>query len=351
MALTPMRRTGLWTAAALLCLATAAPAWPQAVTDTTAGPLIVENPRRIDGGPDGTVLVTDRRYGTVVAVSRDSLEPVWSAQLPEGSRPFGLASQNRLVVVGDTGTQSVGVYRIVGSGGADTRLDFAYSLGTVGGSVAATRAAAAAQAGGGPGAIADPIGVGMDGTQNLIFVLDGATKTVSAFRRNGDFQYAFEARGEDGSLLSPVSLAVDTLRQEILVGDYGDPRPVPNCSFCTYTPAAPARILIFGYDGQLRFEIRGDRTTHWSTAFARVQGMAASTDGRIFAADPIGGRILVLDRISGALLGTIGTQGAAAGELMLPVDVWLDGDTGDLFVSNNRGARRVEALRGAGGQP
>ncbi len=79
--------------------------------------------------------------------------------------------------------------------------------------------------------------------------------------------------------------------------------------------------------------------------------MAAAADGRVFAADPLGSRILVFDRFTGALLDELGVQGPAEGELMAPLDVWLEEGTGDLFISNNRGARRIEVLRGVGGQP
>lgn len=329
-----IKRIGLATALAVLCLTAAGAARQQ--TDPAAGPLAVQNPRRIAAGPDGVLMVTDRQYGTIVAVDRATLQPVWSARLPAEGAPFGLAARNRLVFVGNTATRSVEVYRIRGSGGADTRLAYAHTLG---------------QADGAPAVMEKPIGIGVDGAENLVFVLDGAAKAISVFRKNGAFVRSFEPRGSDGTLLSPVSLAVDPLRREILVGDYGDPRPVPDCSFCTFDPAAPARILIYDYAGQLMFEIRGDGTTHWSTSFARLQGMAASADGRIFAADPLGSRILVFDRSTGALLAELGTEGPAPGQLMLPLDVWLDGGTGDLFISNNRGARRIEVLRGAGGQP
>ena len=83
----------------------------------------------------------------------------------------------------------------------------------------------------------------------------------------------------------------------------------------------------------------------------RVQGISTSSDGGIFVADPLGGRILILDRTSGALLSEIGTEGQEPGQLMLPLDVLLDERTGDLFVVNNQGARRLEVFRGQGRQP
>lgn len=293
--------------------------------ESTPAPTI-QNPRRITEGPVGQLLVSDRR-GWIVAVAKDSLEPVWGFQLLQEGAPFGVATSNQLVFVGNTETKNVEVYRLVGSGGGTTTLKFEHNLGGT--------------AAGATGSIQNPISIGVDRKAQLVFVLDGDEKKVKVFESGGPLVNAFEPRDSAGELLSPVSLAVDETRQEVLVGDYGDPSGSSRAK-------TPARILIYDYTGTLQFQIKGDMSTHWSTRFARVQGMATSADGRIFAADPLGNRILVLDRVSGALLSELGTEGVQPGELMLPLDVTLDAKSGDLFVSNNRGARRVEAFRGAG---
>lgn len=287
----------------------------------------VQNPRRIAEGPAGQLLVTDRLFGSVIAVDRNSLEPDWSFPLPDEGAPFGLATWNQLVFVGNTVTRNVEVYRIRGSQGGVKTLVFQYNLGHT--------------PQGETGSIQNPISIAVARKEQLVFVLDGAEKKIKIYDRKGTFLDAFAPLDEAGVLLSPVSLAVDEARQELLVGDYGDPSG-------GFRAAKPARILIYGYGGELRFQINGNGTTHWNTTFARVQGMTASDDGRIFAADPLGSRILVLDRLTGALLGELGSEGQEPGQLMLPLDVFLDPKTGDLFVSNNRGARRVEVFRGVG---
>ena len=124
----------------------------------------VQNPRRIAEGPNGQVLVTDRRYGAVIAVDRNSLEPVWSSPLPQEGAPFGLAVTKRRVFVGNTSTKNVEVYRIHGPGGPDTTLRFAYNLGNV--------------PTGAIGPFENPIGVAVDANENLVFVLDGAAKRI-----------------------------------------------------------------------------------------------------------------------------------------------------------------------------
>ncbi len=290
----------------------------------------LQNPRRIAAGPQDLVLVTDRRHGAIVGVHKHSLEPIWSFALPDEGAPFGLATAHRRIYVGNTKTMNVEVYRMRRrlNSGQDPRgrpkLEFEYNLGHT------------------TGLIRNPIDIAVDPKSRQVFVLDGAEKQVLVFDRRGTLIDAFHPVDQAGELLSPVSLSVDSARGEVLVGDYGDPSG-------SFRARKPARILIYTFEGELLFQIDGDGGTHPTTRFVRVQGMTVSPDGRVFAADPLAGRILVLDRNTGATIGQVGTPGDQAGELMLPLDVWIDGKSGDLFVSNNRGARRLEVFRGAGG--
>ena len=290
-------------------------AWPQSV----------QNPRRLADGLPGQLLVTDRHFGAIVAVDERTLEPIWSFTLPNEGAPFGLATWNRLVYVGNTKTRNVEVYRIVFTPTGDPSLRFEYNLGgTPPGEI---------------GSIGNPVSIAIDSRERLAFVLDGAVRGIEIFDWQGARVGGFEPADETGSLLSPVSVAVDETRCELLVSDYGDPSG-------SFSSRSPARILIFDYEGTLLTRITGDGSTHATTNFVRVQGVATTTDGRIFAAEPLAGQILVLARETGELLETLGITGDAPGELRLPLDVLLDGRTGDLFVSNNRGARRVETFRG-----
>jgi DNA-binding beta-propeller fold protein YncE len=300
-----------------LGLAYTAVAWAQTI----------QNPRRIAEGPGGQLLVSDRS-GSIVALDKTSLQPLWSFQLPAEGAPFGLATSNRLVFVGNTESRNVEVYRLTGSQGGSKTLRFAYNLGgTPAGEM---------------GTIQNPISIATDRKEKLVFVLDGAAKMVKVFDQKGAFLRDFAPVDGDGEVLSPVSLEVDPIRGEVLVADYGDPSG-------SSVASAPARILIYGYDGTLRDQIDGTGFFGSNFVFRRVQGMATSADGRIFATDPLGSRILVLDRSTGELKEALGTQGQEPGQLMIPTDVLLDQDTGDLFIVNNRGGRRVEVIRGVGG--
>ena len=287
----------------------------------------VQNPRRIADGPGGELLVSDRRSDAIVAVYKDTLEPAWSFQLPDEGAPFGLATLKHLAFVGNTKTKNVEVYKIKGSS-AKEKLEFQYNLGDT--------------PPGQEGSIANPISIAVNRKAKLVVVLDGGPKQVSIFDWKGTLIDAFSPTDGAGQLLSPVAVATNDVRQEILVADYGDPSGF-------FRARKPARILIYDHFGQLLFQIDGNGTTHETTQFTRVQGLATSADGlRIFATDCLGGRILVLDRMTGALLAEIGAPGPEPDQLMLPLDVFLDEKTEDLFVANNRGARRVEVFRGAG---
>jgi len=195
------------------------------------------------------------------------------------------------------------------------------------------------------GDIGNPVSIAVDSNLKLIFVLDAAAKTIKVFDDKGRAVDAFQPADGAGQVMSPVAIAVDESRGELLVADYG------GATACSVCPSSPGRILGYSYNGAFRFQINGDSLVHSSPdkiGFKRVQGLAAKPDGRIFAVDPLGSRIFVLDR-SSALIDVLGGEGSAPGELMLPLDLMIDAATGDIFISNNRGARRIEVMRGAGG--
>lgn len=301
----------------------------------------IRNPKRLAEGLPGELMVAERS-GSVVAIDMDSLAPLWSFTLPNEGTPFGLATWNReaargkterkndrlLVFVGNTETKNVEVYKVKLKLRRDKiKVKFKYNLGGT--------------PKGAMGTIGKPISIAVDQVEELVFVLDGQEKSVKVFDRKGDFEYAFAPKDQDGAVLSPVALTLDQTRREVLVTDFGDPSG-------SLAAATPARILIYDYEGTLLDQIDGGGFFDTNLIFRRAQGMATSSDGRIFVADPLGHRILVLDRSSGALLEELGAAGQEPGQLFLPTDVFLDEQTGDLFVSNNQGARRVEVILGAG---
>ena len=152
-----------------------------------------------------------------------------------------------------------------------------------------------------------------DQRMHQLFVVDSLNHEVKVFTENGQQLRAF---GTAGPLVDPKGIAIDTRLKEVFVTDYGDEGS-----------GIDASIQVYDYAGQLLRSITGN--------FSRPQGIAVNAN-RIFLVDAMLGQVLVFDRGSSALIATLGNFGVAAGELLLPMDVHLDANTGQLLVTNNR---------------
>ena len=139
-------------------------------------------------------------------------------------------------------------------------------------------------------------------------------------------------------LAKPTGIAVDVTRQEVLVADYGD----------TESGIYP-RVQIFDYNGTLLSSISG-RAGMMGNRFSRPQGLAVDGEGHIFMVASWLGRVMVFDREAGAELASLGTYGTDPGQLALPLDIVINADSKDVFVTNNR-PRRVEVYVGGGVLP
>jgi DNA-binding beta-propeller fold protein YncE len=251
-------------------------------------------------------------------------------------RPLGVAwaRRNRLLV-GNSSTGSVDVYRA-------TNGKYLYSLG-------------------GRGTFEEPTDIAVDLRRNLAFVLDSRAKSIKVFRlKDGAPLRTISGPGPgDYYLQSPTGVAVDEVRREVLVSDYGDP---------TRSDSPPA-VKIYGYDGTYLQTISG-KAGMLGQRFSRPQGLAvvnpavrrwkrcqekplrrrkrkecepvSGASARILVVDAVAGEVLVLDRESGDLLQTLGSFGSGPQQLWLPLDVAVDGRL-NVFVTNNR-PRRVEVF-------
>lgn len=290
----------------------------------------VISPREIAEGPPGQVLVADARASAIIGLDESTLEPVWSFPVPLEGQPFGLATNGRLVFVGNTSAGNVEVYRLMPNPNDPAQsaiLEFQYNLGFT--------------QPGQSGFNGRPNSIAVDAKKNRVFVLDSGDKKIKVFDVRGALLDIITPADSRGALLNPASIAVDSRRQELLISDFGDPSGF-------FSVGIPGRILIYSTDGEYLFQINGDGSTHSGTLFLRPQGLAATASGRILVAEALSSRILVLDRNNGALLGEIGGPGSEPGQLRVPIDLCVDSQSGDVFVSNSRGARRVEVFRGVG---
>lgn len=136
------------------------------------------------------------------------------------------------------------------------------------------------------------------------------------------------------------AIAVDVLRKEILVTDYGNPNG-----------GLPARILILSYNGIYQRQINGDgyvdgTGTLSTMQFARPQGLVADNAAHVFMVDPVLGVMIAFDQ-NNALDGDNVAVVKRLDGFQSCMDVVLDANSGDIFAVNNwRG--RVQAFRGEG---
>jgi DNA-binding beta-propeller fold protein YncE len=301
-----------WLAAVLtLALACTGSVWGQGLS--------LGYPKRIAEGFPGEVIVSDPSLGGIAALDKRTLEVVCSYSVV--GEPLGVAQWRNRLFVGNGATHSVEVYRVTRGCG---KMNFLYSLGDP----------QAGQA----GFIQTPAGLAIDSQQQLVFVLDSGERTVKAFDVKGNFLYTLPAAGEVPPL-SPMAIAVDEGRQQVLISDYGD----PGGSFFS-GPAAPAQVLIYSQAGTYFGKIDG------AGRFGRPQGLAVDDLGRIYMAESLLGQVFVIDRSTGNVVNKLGSFGQAPGQLQLPLDVVLDQKSGDVFVTNNM-LGRVEVFRGAGRLP
>ena len=178
--------------------------------------------------------------------------------------------------------------------------------------------------------------------QQLVFVTDPMNSRVLVFDADGAFLGPFPAEGQ-APLYMPTGIAVDPVRGEVLVSDFG-------------LDGGNAQIKIYDLAGMFLTSINGNvgcgsfgcNTTDRN--FSRPQGLSVNEQGYIYLADSVRSQVLVFDRETKQSIDVIGIQGTAPGELMLPLDVLIDPQSKDLYVTSNR-TQRVEVFNGKGWQP
>jgi DNA-binding beta-propeller fold protein YncE len=275
----------------------------------------IKKPIRFAKTPDGNILVSDFKTHRVSELRPGSLRVVRAFAV--NGAPLAVECSGDLVLVGISTPGVVEVYTRAGErlrrlGGPEHRF----------------------------GQVND---IAVDDGEGLVVVVDSTAKLVKIFPSHGARQlspfWTIPAGAPDPNVLAdPSAVAIDVTRKEILVADFG-----------ATESSIPPRVRIFDYQGALLQTISG-RAGMMGYRFYRPQGLTVSADGRIFLADSYTGQVLVLDRDTGSTLATFGTYGTDPGQLMLPLDVVIAGDSEDLVVANN-GAGRIEVFPGGGANP
>ena len=258
---------------------------------TATGPVIVPgplgSPMRLAIWDRKTLLVTDYRDQAVYLINNTRLG-VPRRLLHVAGHPVAVARTGGLILVGNETLGRIDVFTQKGR-----RL----------------RPITAAE----PMQISD---LAVDERSGRVYAVDIRAKEVKVFNLRGRRAATF---GGFGALTDPRGVALDPLTGEILVSDYGDPRV-----------GVAASIEIFDHQGQYLRSLHGN--------FSRPQGLAVG-GGKVFLVDALLGRVLVYDQASGAWQDSLGSYGSEPGQLLLPMDVVLDGAGKTLYVTDNRNGR------------
>lgn len=176
----------------------------------------------------------------------------------------------------------------------------------------------------GLGWVNDPIGVAVSPADDgRVFVVDRGNARIQVFSPTGQALGAWGTRGNGNhQLWQPSDIAVSPDGRFVYVVDQGHKRvqrfdPAPDCFLVGGRDCfAPGRVLLFGYDGQLK-----DPT-----------GLAVDRDGRIYVADRELHKVVLYDA-EGKLLPGFGEPGSGRGELLNPTDVAAHPD-GSIWVAD-----------------
>ena len=274
----------------------------------TPGMNVLRSPIRLALIPGNDVLVSDYQSGLILILKGKNLRIVNGFAV--AGNPLGVEYAKGVIYVGNETTHRVEAYNRAGK-----RLRrYGFSV-----------------------PVEKPTDMAADIEANSLFVVDGIGKTVKVFSLKGDFLRAFPAMNPDSPVLAnPTGIALDSVRREVFVSDYGDP-------FKTIDP----RVQIFDYSGHVLGTITGKGTGMLGKPrFSRPQGLAVDESARVFLVDCYSGEVLVFDRFTGALLKTIGSFGTGPGELQLPLDIVINPSSKDLYLTNNRAARIEVFVKG-----
>ena len=287
-----------------------------AETGVHAQPLLT--PMRIAQAPQG-LLVSD--YSARKVVTLDALTLEVEDTLVLDGQPLGLAWFNGLLYVANQTTGAIETYKR----GESTRVP---------GAIPWTRRKNLV---GKKSAILAANDMVADEEAGLLFVVSETDHSVLVFDAKGGLVRSIGAEGSSapGSLLLPKGIALDPANQRIFVSDFGDP------TGSIFGGAnAPAVVQIYTYDGFHLNTISGS-SGQPGFQFSRPQGVALDGSGRLYVTDSFISRILVfVESVEGWTgTATLGTKGRAPGQLLLPMDVFIDTNTSNIYVANHMNSR------------
>lgn len=278
------------------------------------------------------------------AQAQDFVSPVRLAEMPTGELVIADSKRQTLSI---WDAHSASIIRVIDVPGRPVSVAFGWGLFFVGNEITQSvdvldlrKGKLRKILGGKNFHIQRPSDIALDIDKDLVFVTDSATARVLVFdRRSGDLLRSLPAAGQP-PLYRPTGLAVDPIRGEVLVSDFGD-RMNPDAS-----------INIYDYDGIFKSSIDGSAGCGSfgcsnPYVFSRPQGLAVNSQGQIYVVDSLLSTVLVFDRNTQDGVATIGDKGRGDNQLWLPLDLVIGSATNDLYVTNNRN-RRLQSYPGKG---
>jgi DNA-binding beta-propeller fold protein YncE len=164
-----------------------------------------------------------------------------------------------------------------------------------------------------------PSGMVFDAVDDLIYVADTEADDVKVFTPGGVLAGVIGLPGEEpGQFNAPTHVALDDNR--LIVSD-----------------TLNARLQVLTVEGSA-LDTVGQRGLFVGN-FVRPKGVAADSDGNIYAVESYFDHLLVYDR-EGRLLLSIGGTGAGVGQFYLPAGVWVD-DRDRIFIADMHNGRVV----------
>ena len=213
----------------------------------------------------------------------------------------------------------------------------------------------------------NPYGIAVDGEDGLIYIADTGNILIKVFNLMGEYQTSFGESGtEEGQLLSPQAIAIDTANNDVYLLDVvvhkvlkfhrsGDSYTFVSsfgamgtgdgeCSFprdIELGQAGNVYVCDSGNGRILRFSSSGNWlstiTPGVGGTLANPYGIDLDHEGNIYIADTENHRVVKLAP-NGTLLMAFGSYGTAAGQFRYPQDVALD-LSGNIFVADTDNQR------------
>ena len=115
-----------------------------------------------------------------------------------------------------------------------------------------------------------------------------------------------------------------------------------------YILCRSAAVIIYDYQGMHLATVAGNQSGGYD--FSRPQGLAVNSQGLIYLVDSFRGQVLVFDRETQLGVATLGEAGKGPGQLLLPLDILIEPNSNDVYITNNRN-RRIEVYSGEGVRP